>query len=92
MHGAKNDDNAQGWVFAVFAGDHSLNSATTSLQVLHSLSAIALRHCAIAVLYPLWLLGMTPPVSAKERNEDTLPPPVIEHDERFGIIVKKLSV
>jgi hypothetical protein len=35
---------------------------------------------------------MTPPASAKERDEETLPPPTIEHDERFGIIVKKLSV
>jgi hypothetical protein len=35
---------------------------------------------------------MTPTVSAKERDEEPLPLPTIEHDERFGIVVKKLSV
>jgi hypothetical protein len=35
---------------------------------------------------------MTPPVSAKGKDEDTLSPPTIEHDEPFGSVVKKLSV
>jgi hypothetical protein len=35
---------------------------------------------------------MTPPVSAKERDEFMLTPPHIDHDEPFGDIVKKLSV
>ena len=35
---------------------------------------------------------MTPPVSAKGKDEDALPPPTIEHDEPFGTVVKKLSM